>query len=129
MKKCKNCGAEFDETLRDLESDLCFSCYFWEEQYQTDQEYRKIPEHFSEVIIIDGHHYVADTDPSHKKNLYKGIGGAPHLVKFKDGRVEAFDNLWHQGEIPEIFREKLPDNAEFISIGDYQLDLLKNKNR
>ena len=127
MKKCKICGAEFDETLRENESDLCFSCYFWNEQYELDKNYRNKPENQSVVIIVDGHHYVADTDPSHKKNVYKGFCGTSHFVKFNNGEIAAYDNLWHQGKIPENFMDKLPNNAKFISLDEYQNYLVENK--
>ena len=36
-------------------------------------------------------------------------------IRFKDGHTITTNNLWCHGTIPEDFRNKLPDNAEFYT--------------
>jgi len=44
----------------------------------------------------------------------RGFGGAEFKIKFKDGRTVVTQNLWSVGDIPEEYRNALPDNAKFI---------------
>ena len=41
-----------------------------------------------------------------------GMSGAVVIIRFNDGRVVITNDLWHQGDIPEVFKQALPDNAE-----------------
>jgi len=83
---------------------LCFSCAFWEEK--VDRKDRP------EVARIDGKHYVIGREES--IGFSRGFGGANFTIRFFDGREVRTTNLWHQGKIPTHFRDRLPDNAEFI---------------
>jgi hypothetical protein len=44
----------------------------------------------------------------------RGFGGAEWKVRFHDGRTVVTRDLWSEGQIPEEYREALPDNAVFI---------------
>jgi len=46
---------------------------------------------------------------------FLGCAGRRFWIRFFDGRTITTNNLWCQGEIPEEFREELPDNAEFYT--------------
>lgn len=41
----------------------------------------------------------------------KGFGGQRWRITWLDGRSVVIDSLWHEGPIPEEWRERLPDNA------------------
>jgi hypothetical protein len=113
MMKCKECKSEIqfkwnkgtNELLRI--NQLCFNCQFWWEKIaQADK-----------LIRVDGHCYRIPKPTVHE--IFKGFGGAKFKIKFKDGRVIETDNLWHNGEIPAHFRDRLPDNAEFVKEPGY----------
>jgi len=45
----------------------------------------------------------------------KGYGGRKFIIEFFDERPTiTTHNLWHQGEIPPHFRDRLQDEANFI---------------
>lgn len=73
---------------------------FWSEKISTRND--------PDVAIIDGNHYIIGGE------LNKGFGGRKFTIKFMDGRVVETCDLWHQGKIPESYREVLSDNAKFI---------------
>ena len=108
--KCKECGAPILSWLWDdadvmLELRLCFTCKFW---------YEKIPlADDSKVVRIHHTHYWIGEEAN--KGVFRGFGGQKFVIKFNDGRNEVTTtNLWCQGEIPERFWDRLPDNAEFV---------------
>lgn len=43
------------------------------------------------------------------------MGGRKFHIQMHDGQVIETTELWHQGTIPEHFRERLPDNANFLN--------------
>jgi len=46
----------------------------------------------------------------------KGFGGRRWFIRFHSGRVAVTDSLWHQGLIPDEWRDRLPDNAMFSQL-------------
>lgn len=46
----------------------------------------------------------------------KGCGGQVHIVRFNDGRTVITNDLWGQGEVPDLVAAWLPDNAEFVEV-------------
>jgi len=105
--KCNKCKCEGystsylqgDTKSKMDELGICFNCAFW---------VNKIEEKSNNRVIIDGHHYVACSGNG------GGMGGRKFKIRFNDGREIEATNLWSQGEIPEIFRDQLSDNAEFM---------------
>lgn len=81
---------------------LCFHCDFWDEKLSMKDE--------PNVVRVQGHHYLIGPEGS----PFPGFCGRTFAIKFFDGRTVKTSNLWHQGEIPERFKEQLPDNAEFV---------------
>ncbi len=63
--------------------------------------------------IIDGTHYVIGDEDS-KETYFRGFGGAKFHIKFNDGTEITTTNLWYQGVPSEHFKDKFPNNAEFI---------------
>lgn len=89
------------------EPTLCEECDFWDNQRIADENYRK-----GRVVVADNKHYVIGDENS--TDTFRGFGGAKVTIKFKDGRIVKSSNLWYQGDIPEFFRNVMPDNAEII---------------
>lgn len=91
---CSSCGLTLFR-----EKETCFSCDYWMDQLQ----------HYGEnSIIVDHHHYRIGTPGGH--------GGREFNIEFLDSSRPAMKTkrLWSQGAIPEIFWDKLPDNAVFV---------------
>lgn len=102
--RCATC----DDVMIDKKShpylkDNCFTCNFWAEKIEAVNDPRS-------VRIDGGHYWIGDEDPT---NRFRGFGGRRFNIKFHDGREVQTTNLWHQGQIPEHFRDILPDNAEW----------------
>lgn len=111
---CSGCGAaaklrysgDIGERMR--EETICFTCAFWQEMIEQDAGEP------ANVVIVDGRHYLVRPDLAPEKPKFlAGFGGARFSIRWHDGRTAVCHNLWHQGEIPEHFREQLPDNAVF----------------
>jgi hypothetical protein len=78
---------------------ICFSCDFWREKL--------IIKDNESVFRINGEHYQLGGEG--------GFGGRKFTIKrFDTEKVIETNKLWSQGEIPKHFRDRLPDNAEFI---------------
>jgi len=110
MKKieiCEFCGYEFSR-ICEPESyieNLCFDCSFWTKKINISEADE------AKRVIIDGQHYRLGSAHSVP---FRGFGGRKFTVLFHDDRIIETSCLWHQGEIPEEFRERLPDNAVFV---------------
>lgn len=92
------------------ETQLCFNCGFWLHYIMLAPVGRT--EEGQRIARINGHHYVIAPD-SPRPGLGDGFGGRRTTIRFHDGMVVTTRNLWSQGEIPERFRDHLPDNAEW----------------
>ena len=112
---CKECGKveelkwieEMNEEL--IKNQLCFTCNHWYEHYQRSIDPKSPME---DSIRIDGNHYVACDEFS--SGGMRGFGGRKFVIEFFNGYVIRSSNLWCQGEITEVWRSRLPDNARFI---------------
>jgi hypothetical protein len=106
--KCRECGerkaVNYVRAEELIAEQLCFTCHFW-------LDYVKQKDDLA-VARIDGAHYVVC--PENEQGV-RGFGGRKFAIEFFDGRHVETANLWHQGEIPIRFRERLPDNAKFAS--------------
>jgi hypothetical protein len=106
---CKLCGAEENcrytpETKKQLEErQLCFSCNFWQNIVNRGTQ--------PNCVIIDGNHFWISKDEPQTPTNWLGFGGRKFTIRFNDGRVVTTQNMWHEGSIPQHFREQLPDNA------------------
>ena len=97
MCKIKDTGIDqhpFDDTNYDK---------FWEEKISIKND--------ADVARIDGQHYIIGSRT--EKSDSNGMGGAVRTIKFNDGRIVTTCDLWHQGRIPESYKDRLPDNAIF----------------
>lgn len=112
---CYKCGEAVDtskywkERALELEiASICNTCKFWFNKMFDD-----IVSHKGSFVIANGSHYIIGDENS--ADSFRGFYGAKFTVKFFDGRVVKTSNLWHQGEIPEVFKAEMPDNAELIN--------------
>lgn len=108
---CRECASIFStkylEPTRSnmISANVCFHCYFWLGYY--------IRRNDPKIARISGNHYMIEPENKGKYG-FRGFGGHKFVIEFFDGRTITTTNLWHQGTIPEHFRERLPDNARFI---------------
>lgn len=109
IEHCKECGKREDRDWMDdvakrlEEMQLCFKCCFWAAKVKIRDK--------PNVVRIEGYHYQIGNEGSDL--AFRGFGGRKFVVLFDDGRRVETTNLWHQGKIPEYFKERLPDNAKF----------------
>ena len=104
---CRECGGPGDgfgyyggEAM--IAARLCFGCNHW----------TKLLPAVTTSVRVGGKHYQMGAETAHRDD--KGFGGQRFVVVFTDGRPQRLTtNLWHQGEIPAHFRDRLPDNARF----------------
>lgn len=91
---------------------ICFACDFWQEKIQWRKNNKP------DCYVIAGFHYKIepDADPNdHLGKRWSGYGGSKFIVLPHNGTEIVTRNLWHQGEIPERFRDVLTDNAVFVN--------------
>jgi hypothetical protein len=65
------------------------------------------------VVRADHTHYIVREEPG--DGIHRGFlghGGAEFKFIMFDGREIVSHNVWYQGEIPEEYWDRLPDNAE-----------------
>ena len=102
---CRECGNTSTETSGDLTrlaaEQLCFTCDFWLGYVARRDE--------ANVVRLGGRHYILGDENA--SPTMRGSYGRRHLIRFSDGRTAETGNLWHQGTIPDHFRDRLPDNA------------------
>jgi hypothetical protein len=102
--QCRICG-QFESAKRWAhihlpEQGICFGCHFWRGHAGNAAD--------PASVRIDGHHYWIGAEDAGE---FRGFGGRPFPIHFKDGRRVRTTNLWSQGEIPAVWRKVLPDNA------------------
>lgn len=105
---CKICGSYYANhySHKDLSIEgLCFSCDHWDERAKIQHT----------KIVVDGTMY-SDGGKVDKATTrgFLGFGGADWKIEMFDGRIIETNNLWCSGNIPERFKDRIPDNAKFI---------------
>lgn len=111
---CVICGAPetagyIEPTRTEMRSQqICFDCHFWKEKIKWREDNNQA------CFVIGGHHHKVEPDESGDRR-WSGCGGSEFKIQPLDGRpLIVTHNLWHQGKIPERFRNILTDNAKFI---------------
>lgn len=106
---CKECGKienskHYTTGANLLAHQLCFHCDFWTDYVEQKDR--------PEMVVIDNAHYVVGDE---KPSIWgvRGFAGRKFVIEFFDGRKVTTTNLWYQGNIPERFLERLPDNAKW----------------
>ena len=104
---CEICGKNFEKELWGGEfsrccSEHCFITKFWD----------GICEEKEEHVVINGVCYAIADKPV---NGFLGYGGRKFKIKmFDTGEVIETNNLWCQGDVPEEYKSRLPNTAEFV---------------
>lgn len=108
MKKhtCITCGKKYTKNLSEnaYVNNNCYECSFWTKKIHMS------PENEQRRVIINGQHYMIGNPNSAP---FRGFEGRKFTIVFHDGRIVKTSCLWHQGAIPERFKQVLIDNAEF----------------
>ena len=108
---CKHCGAMSTDSYSEptktqmREGQVCFGCNHWEQIASCPHP---------DMLIIDGDVYSdagRKLEPGNGHSL--GHAGRKFIIKQGD-RTWMTNNLWHDGTVPEEFRDRLPNNAEFV---------------
>lgn len=85
----------------------CFGCAFWLHEIDTKEKY---------IITGDYQSFWAanhiSIDAPGCGRWGNGFGGSKFRVTMTSGETFYTDNLWHQGTVPEYFRDRLTPNGE-----------------
>lgn len=108
---CRECGGVVSLNIlgstKRLESrNICSLCDHFIEIIEDINNPRR-------VIVNGGCYWRKDynkTAPSH----CLGFGGSVYKIRMHTGEEYTTNDLWFNGEIPEIFRDRIKDNAVFI---------------
>ena len=108
--KCELCGKIMTKPAFTGEyKNVCHDCFndkFW---LLKIRDINKAPEKFA--IVKNNLYYIANEND---RDSFRGFDGRKFIIKFNNGRQIITTNMWHNGTIPEKFRNRLPDNAIFI---------------
>ena len=105
---CVICNKEIEESKYGnaiLCSSDCWHIDFWNEQVDNKDD--------PKIVRIDGVQYRIG---SKNQDSFRGYSGREFRIKLFNGDIIETTNLWHNGDIPEEFKELLPDNAEFQEV-------------
>lgn len=70
-------------------------------------------------MIIDGESWIANPfvpNTNNKTRRFMGMGGRMMEAISNDGRKIISNDWWHQGKIPEEFKDLIPDNAKWVKM-------------
>lgn len=101
---CKSCGGFInfcyvdDVNKRLYEKGICYVCDFWDNISNREGN-----------IVIEGKVYVIGDG-----SYIRGFGGRTFKIRLLTGQMITTNDLWFNGEIPKLFRDKIPDNASLI---------------
>lgn len=116
---CRICGEpNFPTKYGDVgkilkEKNICFTCNHWEENEKMIGRKK---------IIINGSKFADGGEVDRKITQgFVGHGGHRFYIKFLEtGEVFTTNNLWAQGKISKAFRERMPDNAIYLTKEQYE---------
>lgn len=107
---CRECGAEVDthfvpETRERLIAlNVCFNCNYWLERVDSKS---------GKQIVVGGVVYQRGAEKD--AGPFRGFSGKPWRVKLHSGEEFRSTNMWFNGQIPDRFKSRIPDNAIFLS--------------
>ena len=124
---CRICGephfptkyGEVGKILR--EKNICFTCNHWEEQDKMTGRKK---------IIINGSKFADGGNKESRLGGWSGLGFGGHrfYIKFlESGEVFTTNNLWAQGKISKAFRERMPDNAIYLTKEQYESETINQR--
>ena len=133
---CRECGCHAhndwigaeSEKQRRIDLQICFHCEYWLGLVALRD--------VDHIVRVGGWHYkigdeslYADCKRRGEDTVGLGYSGAEFCIAWKyprQGRTISH-NLWCQGRIPDRFRARLPDNAEFLSESHQELTRLHDE--
>ena len=99
-----------EETNEELAThNMCFNCNFWREKVS----WLTNPDYLNRQTIVNGCHFMVNE--SVLNGFMQGSGGTPYYIHYNDGRKVVSRNVWQQGDIPKLWKDKLKDNAVFVT--------------
>lgn len=115
MLECEICGKQIEKSQyynNVICSSECFTKHYWLERVKNKDSKKQ--------VIAKGVIYQIDSE--NDISSFRGFGGTKFVIHFFDGRKVFTSNLWHNGTVPDEFRDQLPDNAEFGDVREYFKD-------
>lgn len=115
---CKFCGKMDSDNYTKptgpyiLEHSVCLGHALWTQRAAYHQANPR-------ALIVNGHMY-SDGGESREQSQYLGHGGRRFHIRCLSGDVFTTNNLWFGGCIPEEFRDRMPNNAEFLTKEQYE---------
>jgi hypothetical protein len=114
---CVECGEALKfEWTETIEAEirlrrLCFTCNHWQGHIEKPGG-----------IIVKGTHYRCgeETKRDPWNRAFRGFGGSTFYIQMNNGTLLKSTNLWCQGNIPEHFKTRLPDNARFLTEAEWK---------
>lgn len=108
---CNDCGAEnysvsftpncAEKKVIDAEG-VCFTCAFWRVAISKKND-----------TVIEGRIYSVG-DPKRPPGPHNGMAGRRFDIEYFDGRRVTTHDLWSGSEVPERYRQQIPDTARFL---------------
>lgn len=124
---CPICG-RIDDTEEYINSPIrkimeekkcCFHCAFWYNIHKGDKDTEDLS---TPVVVNHSHWSYSSSEPVHFEQSH-GWSYRPvptmHYILFEDGRIAKTNQLWHQGTVPKLFYDLIPNNAVFIDKADF----------
>ena len=120
-KKCSYCGTPIEEkdwhkdcTVPKIMKDkgFCYICAFWQEKIDLADE---------NTLVVDGVRFQCSLVDRSVVKGFLGCGGVDMYFQMLDNPndVRHYNNCWCQGDIPEIWKDKIPNNARKINAQTY----------
>ena len=110
--KCEICGKEIEKSSYHnaiVCSSECYHEHFWLEIA------KEIKEDPKARVVVDGSCYYSKREMPIDNNKYTfhGFDGRIFKIRYNEGETVTTKNLWHNGEIPDNWKDKIPNNAIF----------------
>lgn len=124
MHNCVKCGKQEDGhwapdvAAQVVERQMCFSCNYWW-KYLNSPVKEEYNHHHSTAVVIDGKVFTDGgyIDKPHASGFGIGHAGRKFRIRMLDGSKEfVTNNLWAGGEVPALWRDMIPDTAEFLPV-------------
>ena len=118
--KCVICGKEIEKSIYTNDiicSSKCFTKHYWLERVNNISSPNQ--------VVINGCMYQIDREDA--CSAFRGFDGEVFFIEFNDGRIVKTTNLWSNGKIPEEFRDRLKDNAHWLTKEEYENKVNKEK--
>jgi hypothetical protein len=114
---CKDCGAVdysiafmptcAEKKVIDAEG-VCFTCAFWRVAIAKTHD-----------TVISGRIYSIGNVKKPPNSPHAGMAGRRFDIEYFDGRVVTTHDLWVGSEVPERYRQQVPDTARFLGGAGY----------